>query len=185
VIEDRSTPGIGVMAGRALPGKMVGRSPVGMAGLAIGRPCSTMVEGSASPGIGIVAQRALPGVVVSRSPVGMAGLAVRRAGYSMVEAAAFAVMWWRRHREHSPGVVWLLAVTPGSTGSPLLRVAQRAPDREVVMAQSIARSGWPGGARRPDWQSRGAFCGRRLEGCDFVQEVVVWHCGAAREMVGR
>ncbi|OGO33675.1 MAG: hypothetical protein A2W35_07545 [Chloroflexi bacterium RBG_16_57_11] len=55
VVEDGAAPGVGVMALRTLPGEMVGRSPVGVAVLAVGSPCGSVVEDGAAPGVGVMA----------------------------------------------------------------------------------------------------------------------------------
>ena len=70
---------------RALPGKVIGRLAVIVAGLAVGGFGGGMVKGGGLPGAGAVALRALPGPVIGGLAVSMAGLAVGGLGGGMVE----------------------------------------------------------------------------------------------------
>jgi hypothetical protein len=70
VAEGGRPPGIGVVAGRALPAVMVSRTIRAMAGGAVG--LALVAKGGRPPGIGIVAGRALSAVMVSRAIRAMA-----------------------------------------------------------------------------------------------------------------
>lgn len=83
MIETGWSPGFRRVAGRTLPGEMVGRPILSMARFAFGE--SAMIETGWPPGTRRVAGRTLSGVMVGWLVLDMARLAIRCPGGSVAE----------------------------------------------------------------------------------------------------